>query len=388
MAQQGLAPEIQTLLGQLIAIPSVFPNEAAVSGFIERFLTEHGFSVARIMSEGNRPNLVARNDLAGPAIGFYGHMDTVPADPRYDRNPFELRVEDNRYRGLGVVDMKGGLTCILLAAVRMRDEVPMRLVFGVDEEDQSVGAHDLCDSGLLGDIRYLVVAESGQVDDFSKPFSVGFGRKGRCVIEVQVHGRSAHAACASQAVNAIEEAARFLGHLRDLRFPLHPDLGATELVVQSIESRASSFSVPDRCLIGISALTTPGASSQELCEELSRLGMRIGVDLSVRLVPRKTPYCEPYALDTEHPFTKHIIAEVMTPAKVRGAYMASVADENIFARRLGIPVLTMGVTGAGDHTAEEWADTRSFSHVVAGYIRIMELWKEVGATMQQPTIQS
>jgi hypothetical protein len=37
----------------------------------------------------------------------------------------------------------------------------------------------------------------------------------------------------------------------------------------------------------------------------------------------------------------------------------SVADENVFANRLHIPVVTIGPIGGGDHTAEEWVSLNS-----------------------------
>jgi len=65
------------------------------------------------------------------------------------------------------------------AAFAVKNNYPVKFIFGVDEENISKGAHDLVNSGFLQDVGFMIVGESGQVKDIGKPFSVVYGRKGR-----------------------------------------------------------------------------------------------------------------------------------------------------------------------------------------------------------------
>jgi acetylornithine deacetylase len=67
-----------------------------------------------------------------PALVFNVHLDTVPADPGWSRDPHALLVEDDRAIGLGAADIKGAAACLLVAAQRTTGD--MALLFSSDEE--------------------------------------------------------------------------------------------------------------------------------------------------------------------------------------------------------------------------------------------------------------
>jgi succinyl-diaminopimelate desuccinylase len=368
------------LLQKLVSIPSVYPNEAGVSAFIEEYLKALGFQVERVLTGHDRPNLVATLGLSDRYLGFYGHMDTVPPARGYTRQPFEVLVDGDTVYGLGVCDMKGGLTCILQAAAwAAKEQLPLKLVFGVDEEDISQGAHDLVHSGKLKDLGFLVVAESGQIEDFSQPISVCLGRKGRIVYEIDVHGKAAHAAEATKGVNAIELASRLIAEISKIALPGHPRLGTTSIVVQSISAESGAFSVPDKCRIGLSLLTTPGLLGSDFEALLSALAEHNSIPITIRRKERQTPYGDSYEIDLNDPFFKTVRRHVLEPLKVSPIYTPSVADENVFANNLDVAVMSVGVIGGGDHTAGEWAKLSSFDTVIETFKQIIIQWHKRSA---------
>jgi acetylornithine deacetylase/succinyl-diaminopimelate desuccinylase-like protein len=363
------------LLRSLVRINSVFPNEATLSRYMQGLLRERGFSVVEVMSEGHRPNFVATFGEAFRYVAFYGHLDTVPPDPLFSFDPFEMRTDDTNAYGLGVADMKGGNACILVAAFCAADKgLPVKVVFGVDEENISQGAHDLVSSGHLSDVACMVVAEAGQVEDFSQPFSVGFGRKGRVAFEAKIYGTLSHAAVATPETNAINRAAAFVRVLESLSFPTHHALGSTRVVPHALLSEASAFSAPGECLIRFSALTTPGVTGEALGDQIRERASLEGLRVDLNLVERKTPYGEAYEVSLEHPWVRAVTERVIAPAEVTPAYFSSVADENVFARRLNIPVITLGPIGAGDHTKDEWVRLSSLGATLRAYEEILRLW--------------
>lgn len=248
------------------------------------------------------------------------------------------------------------------------------LLFGVDEENISYGAHDLVSSGHLSDVACMVVAEAGQVEDFSQPFSVGFGRKGRVAFEATIYGALSHAAVATPETNAINRAAAFVRVLESLSFPTHHALGSTRVVPHALLSEASAFSAPGECLIRFSALTTPGVTGESVASQIRERASLEGLRVDLKLVERKTPYGEAYEVPLDHPWIREVTERIIAPAEIHPAYFSSVADENVFARRLNIPVMTLGPIGAGDHTKDEWVRLSSLDATRRAYEEILLLW--------------
>lgn len=371
MAKQYNSTE--KLLEKLVSIPSVFPKEQEISNFLVDYLKEIGFSVKKVSSGKGRNSIVGTFGRSKKYLGFYGHMDTVP---RADySHAFEVQKKGNKVTGLGVEDMKGGIAAILQTAVYAKEHnYPLKVVFGVDEEDISQGAHDLVDSRLLDDIAFMMVGESGQIQNMNQPFNVCYGRNGRILLEAIVSGKKAHAAESEKGVNAIEHAAQLVTFLQSVKLPLHKNLGKTRIVVHTIEGASDSFSLPELCRITFSLLTTPAVSSKEILKKVVKFCKKSKISVKIQPVIRKTPYGESFEIDLKNPFLKILEKEIFIPNKIKPIYTPSVADENIFANKLKIPVVSMGPIGGGGHTEDEWLDVTSLATVEKNYKKIVELY--------------
>ncbi len=90
-----------------------------------------------------------------PELLFNFHVDTVPANEKWQRDPFRLQVEGDRAYGLGACDIKGAAAC-MLAAVAQSDG-PVALLFSSDEE----AGNSTCIRNYLKHNHYrrVVVAE-------------------------------------------------------------------------------------------------------------------------------------------------------------------------------------------------------------------------------------
>ena len=69
------------LTAELIRCPSVTPAEGGAIDAARRMLAAAGFRTARADRNGIA-NLFARWGTAGPVLGFNGHTDVVPRQPR------------------------------------------------------------------------------------------------------------------------------------------------------------------------------------------------------------------------------------------------------------------------------------------------------------------
>lgn len=361
------------ILKKLISIPSVFPNEQEISKFISSYLKNQGFEVKKVKTDNARYNLVATFGQKDKYLGFYGHMDTVSRDEISD--PFTLTIRGEKAWGLGVEDMKGAISVILKTAeFAVEAKLPVKIVMGVDEENISKGAHDLVDSGLLDDIAFLIVGESGQIENLNKPFNVCYGRKGRILYQVEVLGKKAHAAESHKGVNSIKQANQLISEILNIKFPKHANFGEAQIIITSIHADTTSFSVPDKCVFTFSLLTTPKVKGEEVEKHITQLARKRKINIEIGRVKRETPYSESYGIDKDNRFLKVLEKNILQPHKVKPIYASSVADENVFANRLGIPVISIGPMGGGEHTKDEWVNLKSLRNVEEVYKKIIRLY--------------
>ncbi len=365
------------LVEKLVSINSVFPKEKELSSFISDYLESLGFQVKTVITEKGRPNIIATFGESDKFLAFYGHMDTVPRDEESKYDPFKLKIVGKKAYGLGAEDMKGAIASIIKAGeFAVENKYPLKLIFGVDEELISRGAHDLVNSGYLKDIGFLISGESGQIKDINQPFNVCYGRKGRILFQAKVTGKKAHAAEEEKGKNAINETARFIKILSSINFPKHEFLDNVRIVLQSIHSDTTSFSTPDKCAITFSVLTTPGITSESVKEKILSTAKENNIKVDCRPVERDTPYGESYEVDRDNKFLKVLEKEIFEKNKIKPTYASSVADENIFANRLNIPVISLGPIGGGGHTKEEWLDLDSLEKTEQVYKEIIRLYNE------------
>ncbi len=75
-------------------------------------------------------------------IGILGHLDIVPAGDGWTSNPFQLRIENGKVYGRGVLDDKGPVVASMIAMKIVKDmAIPLnkrvRLIMGCNEENGS-----------------------------------------------------------------------------------------------------------------------------------------------------------------------------------------------------------------------------------------------------------
>ncbi|RYE95158.1 MAG: M20/M25/M40 family metallo-hydrolase, partial [Myxococcales bacterium] len=107
----------------------------AVAAQLERLLALPGLTARRVAGQRGGDHLVFATDAPGAPVGLVGHLDTV-----FPPGTFEgYRVDGERRRGPGVLDMKGGLVVVAFALKALAEagqlaSIPLRLVIVADEE--------------------------------------------------------------------------------------------------------------------------------------------------------------------------------------------------------------------------------------------------------------
>jgi acetylornithine deacetylase/succinyl-diaminopimelate desuccinylase-like protein len=363
------------LLKKLVSINSVFGSEGKMGEFLEAQLIKRGFAVRRVEISPGRFSVVGERGSRGAPVLLYGHMDTVPPYGEWKGSPCSLRSDGDRLSGLGVFDMKAGVAAILCACEEKTDR-RLRVVFCVDEENDSEGAHAVAAAGLFDGVEAVLSTEiAAGIGECLGPREITLGRRGRCVIEVAVPGRSAHGANAGRGVNAISEAARLSLELEGLngRLGKHPLLPPPTLFVRKISGESTSLSVPDAASLELDIhLVVPQTPKSMLndvrmfIDGLYATGKFSEIDgkkIEAKLKERKVPYLAPYATPKENPHVALLSGIVKEKfGAVQYAYGASVADDNVLAGHA--PTFSIGPLGGGEHTCKEWASQKSYLELV------------------------
>ena len=108
-----------TLTKDLIARPSVTPEDAGCQALMMTRLQQIGFSV-EAMRFGDVDNFWATRGTTGPLLVFAGHTDVVPPgdDAKWQSDPFTATEVGEDLVGRGAADMKASLASMVVACER------------------------------------------------------------------------------------------------------------------------------------------------------------------------------------------------------------------------------------------------------------------------------
>jgi succinyl-diaminopimelate desuccinylase len=367
----------------MVNIDSTFPNEARLCTFLSDYLSSVGMKVETQKVEDSRFNIFAQKGAGEAHVLFLGHIDTVPAAAGWSSDPCKIRREGDKLHGLGCFDMKGGISSAIKSVEEAEGSV--KLLLCIDEENISKGAWK-----AVKDKREwfkgisLVVSPEPILDNGTYAKSeniVTLGSGGRVVIEVDVHGKSAHQARSEEGINAIEEMAKIISNIGKMELRKHDKLGKEEIFVRMVEGASKGLSVPEDARFEMDMRLVPPSSASDAVQRLHSLveGLKDkGVlneraEVDVKVKARETPYLEPYLTDTKN-------REVAKVLEVLGShygsyavsYDRSVSDENVIANSLKVPVMRIGPKGSGAHSKDEWVSYGSVRDLAKLYTEIIK----------------
>jgi acetylornithine deacetylase len=272
-----LTEGLRKLLARLVAFPSVSgrPN-GEIAGFIAGWLEERGATVRRIADPtGLHENLFASCGRADdPAPMLSAHMDVVDvAGQDWSGDPFVLREHVGRFVGRGTADMKGFLTCALLAAERaLAAGRPLHLAITTDEEIGCLGARTLAPAVAAMGVRSTIVVV-GEPTGMARATA----HKGKLALRVHVRGRAAHSALAPRGENAVVTAAHLVVGLDEMAARLAREEGRdprfslphSTVSVGPIHGGVALNIVPDTCAFEVEMRNVPGDDAEQLVRWLS-----------------------------------------------------------------------------------------------------------------------
>ncbi len=214
-----MTPSLE-LAKQLIARPSVTPDDEGCQRLIAKRLQSLGFEVEHLRF-GAVDNLWAQRGDAQPLFVFAGHTDVVPPGPvdQWQHDPFTPTISGNTLYGRGAADMKSSIAAMIVACEQFIDAHPdhegsIAFLITSDEEgdavDGTVKVVEVLKQRNIA-IDWCLVGEptsSETVGDVVKN-----GRRGSLSGTLKIIGTQGHIAYPHLAVNPIH---RFAPALKDL----------------------------------------------------------------------------------------------------------------------------------------------------------------------------
>jgi acetylornithine deacetylase/succinyl-diaminopimelate desuccinylase-like protein len=365
---------LNKILRTMIGIDSALPREEKLASFIADEIRKMGIEPRWHEIAPGRPNVYAAAEFGSgdKFLVFSGHSDTVPVASGWTTDPFKAVEKDGRLYGLGAINMKSGLACMLAAFKALVKSGPcagrLGLAVTVDQEGYSTGARAFlktefarCDAMLHAEHFF------GNAPENYLPLAV----TGKVLYKLTVKGRAAHAFWPLEGgINAVTDAARIVAALDRLKLRAHPLFDKGTVCVLKIEGGYKEYSivVPENCEIIITRLTVPGETVEITVSDMNSLIEELKLDSKVT-VETPPPCYEPYFLDTELPFVgifkniyKRLVGVEPSWAGHRG-----IVDANIFAGEGGIPTVVFGPKGANHHMAGEYVELATLEPVARIY---------------------
>lgn len=265
------------LLAKLVSFPShegVKNQETETAKYIHDFFLREGIEAELIPVRDGRCNVVAKlkGTGGGKSLLFTGHTDTVPP---YDMpDPYVVKYVGGDMFGRGVLDMKGGLACMMMAmAAIKRAGVTFSgdLIFAalIDEEAKSLGTRAWLRSCTeLPDAA--IVSEPTGMD-------VCVGHRGLEWFEFTFHGKTVHGGRQKEGINAIQKATMFINRLENDLIPRleektpHPIIGSPSMNYGLIRGGTQPSTVAGECILQMDRRWIPEENFSGIVEEYQQI---------------------------------------------------------------------------------------------------------------------
>ncbi|WP_334330447.1 ArgE/DapE family deacylase [Companilactobacillus sp. HBUAS59699] len=262
------------VLSDLVAINTANDHEKEVAEYLQKLFSKYGIESKTIKYSDTRYNLVAEIGTGKPVLAVSGHMDTVDAgdNSKWKTDPFKLTEKDGDLYGLGAVDMKSGLSALVIAMIELHEQkLPktgtIRLLATIAEEVGEYGADQLTSEGYMDDADALLIGEPGG-------YNFVYTHMGSLDIKVISEGKAAHSSMPQSGNNAIDHLLDFLSQANK-QFKntnkTDPVMGDFIFNVTTINGGTQVNAIPGHAEAEINSRTLPEYTSDQVLEDITKL---------------------------------------------------------------------------------------------------------------------
>lgn len=266
----ALTPTV-TLLSELIAIDTHNPggDERAICTLIAERLRRMEPDVLELVSvpRGAETGAYVFARWGTPRVLINAHVDTVPPNVGWSRDPYTPVVQDGRVWGLGACDTKGAVAATI-AALEAGTPRDIAVLFTGDEELNGTCMRAFLATEHAKTIKRAVVCE---------PTGCRVGVRHRGVVSIQAHvvGKGGHSSNADRMPAPIADLARCAVAIDDWGKARreHGPVGFQGMCVNiaAIDGGVAFNVVPDAAVLTVSLRPPPGFRNAPLVAEISAL---------------------------------------------------------------------------------------------------------------------
>ncbi|XRX43139.1 MAG: acetylornithine deacetylase [Buchnera aphidicola (Tetraneura sorini)] len=181
--------------------PEFDQSNKKIIELLAEWLEEIGFkiNIQKVNNNNKKFNLIGKLGSGEGGLLLSGHSDTVNCNEQsWKSDPFKLTISNNKFYGLGTVDMKGFFSCILdlLMEINIKKlKKPIYLLVTADEETSMSGAKFFLKSSTISP-ELIIIGEPTTLTPI-------IGHKGNITKSIITIGDSGHASNTENKINSI-----------------------------------------------------------------------------------------------------------------------------------------------------------------------------------------
>ncbi|MGY8565013.1 succinyl-diaminopimelate desuccinylase [Paracidovorax citrulli] len=369
--------DVVALTCDLIARPSVTPEDAGCQALLATRLQQAGFSCEHLRL-GEVDNLWATHGQGAPVLVLLGHTDVVPSGPveAWTSAPFDPQIRDGVLYGRGAADMKGSVAAFVVAAEQFVAAHPdhpgtLAVLLTSDEEGDAIdGVRRVAD----------LFRERGQAIDWcitGEPSSTAVlgdllrvGRRGSLSATLTVQGVQGHVAYPHKARNPIHLAAGALAELTAREWDDgYESFPPTSLQVSNIHAGTGANNViPGELQVLFNLRYNPHWNAPALEQEIAALLDRHGLEYRLKWHRSGEPFYTPEG--TLRRVAREVLGEFAGTAPEEST--GGGTSDARFIAPLGAQCIEVGPVNASIHQVDENVSVADLQKLPELYRRLIE----------------
>jgi len=348
---------ILSLAKKFISIKSTSDNKESLKKILDLAVSQlKGHTIERFECNGIDSALI-HNKKKRPKrfkVILNGHLDVIPGK----EHQYEPEIKGNRLYGVGSMDMKANIVCLIKAfkEVAGRVSYPLGLQLVTDEQIGGFnGTKYQVEKGIRAD--FVIAAEATNFDIVNQAKGVLHGK-------VFVKGKTAHGAYPWRGDNAIRKMNEFLNILQKKYLIPEHEAWMTTVNISRIETTNQAFNkIPDNCtaLLDIRFIPEEAEVIERNIKQLLPKGCRLDIIVNepALFTDRNNKFIKLLKNTTQQVISKNI--------RLRGAHGTS--DARHFSS-VGCAGIEFGPLGGGIGSDNEWVDIPSLNK----YYQILKMF--------------
>lgn len=335
-----------------------------------------------------RPNVVGlkKGRGGGRSLIFSGHMDTVPLQSHWSKNPFGGDVVNGKQYGIGIFDMKAGMVAAMMAS-QCLDELGYELLGDLMIEcvvDEEFG-------GANGTLACRLKGYNADAAIIPEPTNMHICpvNQGGAYFRITFKGNSGRSYSGEALINPVFAAGRFLGIIEKYHewrnatrqsHPLFDDSVSFPTVVQRLNAGNALSDlgdrVPDECTIDLWIQCNPGVTEEQIRREfIGFCSPLIEYDEIITKcrpeIEKKMRFLPGTEIDSNHGIVQ-TLQSASQGLPIAGAPFA--CDSFMFNLHSLTPAVIFGPRGGNAHAADEFIDVTDFLDLIEVYAHTIILW--------------